>query len=171
MGQLRTIEAELADLGYQIFAVSPDQPEKLSETMEENQLTYQLLTDRELKVAEAFGLVYRVDEATRNQYREYGIHLEYGKLPVPAVFVIDRSGKIQFQYANPDHRVRLDPAVVLAAARAAIAGPRSSCRSGGTAGILLDQAPLVEHDFAKVTLRDDDRPVVALPRNCCSFVR
>ncbi|RXF01162.1 AhpC/TSA family protein, partial [Pseudoalteromonas sp. PS5] len=40
-------------------------------------------------------------------------------LPVPAVFVIDKKGLIQFQYANPNYKVRLDESVLLAAVKAA----------------------------------------------------
>ena len=56
----------------------------------------------------------------------YGIDLEEASgydhhlLPVPAVFVIDPEGVIDFQYVNPDYRARLDPNVLLAAARAAL---------------------------------------------------
>jgi len=39
-----------------------------------------------------------------------------------------------------------------------------------TAGILLDKAPLVEHDLAKITVCDDGRPVVALPSGQYEFL-
>jgi hypothetical protein len=38
-------------------------------------------------------------------------------LPVPAVFLIATNGLIQFQYANPDYRQRLNPDLLVAAAR------------------------------------------------------
>jgi peroxiredoxin len=37
--------------------------------------------------------------------------------PVPSVFIVDRSGIVQFRYFNPDYRVRLDAASVLSAAQ------------------------------------------------------
>lgn len=39
-------------------------------------------------------------------------------LPVPGVFLIDAAGRVSFSYVNPDYRVRIPAAVVLAAARA-----------------------------------------------------
>ena len=39
-------------------------------------------------------------------------------LPAPATFIIGTDGIIQFQYTNPDYKVRLHPDVLLAAARA-----------------------------------------------------
>ena len=35
-------------------------------------------------------------------------------LPVPAVFVIDKSGVVYFQYANPNYKVRLTEELLLA---------------------------------------------------------
>ncbi len=40
-------------------------------------------------------------------------------LPVPAVFIVGRDGVIRFAYANPDYKVRLAAADLLAAAQAA----------------------------------------------------
>ncbi len=45
---------------------------------------------------------------------------EIAWLPVPAVFLIGRDGTIKFVYANPDYKIRLKAAVLLAAARAAL---------------------------------------------------
>lgn len=57
------------------------------------------------------------------QYQEYGIDLEEASgqthhvLPVPAVYFVSAEGKVLFQYVNPDYRVRLEPEILLAAAR------------------------------------------------------
>ena len=40
-------------------------------------------------------------------------------LPVPAVFIVDRGGNIVFVHADPDYKVRMKGAEVLAAAKAA----------------------------------------------------
>lgn len=39
-------------------------------------------------------------------------------LPVPAVFLVNTDGIIQFQYVNPNYNVRLKKEVILAAAKA-----------------------------------------------------
>ena len=41
----------------------------------------------------------------------------HGLLPVPAVFVVDRDGRISFTYVNPDYKVRLPADELLAAAK------------------------------------------------------
>lgn len=40
--------------------------------------------------------------------------LNDGFLPVPSIFVTDTSGKIAFEYINPDYKTRLSPGLLLA---------------------------------------------------------
>lgn len=126
LGQLKTIEDQLTQLGYQIIAISPDSPEKLTESIEKHEIKYRLLSDSNMDCARAFGIAYKVDEKTVERYKGSGIDLTYNSgeksylLPVPSVFVIGTDGVIQFEYVNPNYRVRLDPYVLLAVARAAL---------------------------------------------------
>jgi peroxiredoxin len=126
LGRIQQIEPELAAMGYQILAVSPDRPELLSAAAKRDTLTYTLLSDSEMDAARAFGIAFRVDDTTVRTYSGYGIDLEgasgrpHHLLPVPSVFVIGTDGAIRFQYVNPNYRFRLDPSVLLAAARSAL---------------------------------------------------
>lgn len=123
LGQLRKAEGELKKLGYQVLAISPDRPQKLSETIEKQKPGYTLLSDSAMKASLAFGIAFKVDDATIDKYKEYHIDLEESSgekhhlLPVPAVFIIDRKGIVQFQYVNPDYKTRLHPDLLVAAAR------------------------------------------------------
>lgn len=135
LGQLQTAEPELIKLGYQILAVSPDRPEKVSEGAEK--VNYTLLSDASMTAAKAFGIAFRVDDATLDKYKGYGIDLEAASgqkhhlLPVPAVFVAGADGRIHFVYVNPDYTIRLAPEVLLAAARASIAKDKSETEAQG----------------------------------------
>ena len=106
LGQLQKIETQLLDLGFQIVAVSPDPPDKLSASVEKNQLTYSLFSDSEFLASRAFGVAFQA--ASGNPPR---------LLPVPAVFLIRSDGSIAFTYANPNYKVRLQPGILLAAAK------------------------------------------------------
>jgi hypothetical protein len=44
-------------------------------------------------------------------------------LPVPAVFITNQAGLVQFEYVNPDYTKRVDPALVLAAAKCLVGKP------------------------------------------------
>lgn len=120
------IEAELHELGYQILAVSPDRPSEAEATFVKlEQPGYTVLSDSDMSIAQAFGLAYRMSDANVEKYREYGIDLEKSSgedhhlLPVPAAYVVT-GGVVRFAYVNPDHRIRVDADVLLAAAKAAM---------------------------------------------------
>ena len=126
LGQLQEAEADLAKLGYRILAVSPDRPSKLAESVEKGKLSYTLLSDATMDAAKAFGIAFRVDDATVEKYKGYGIDLEAASgqdhhlLPVPAVFILGTDGTVKFVYANPDYKTRLSPDVLLEAAKSAL---------------------------------------------------
>ncbi|MHC4131302.1 MAG: peroxiredoxin-like family protein [Planctomycetota bacterium] len=125
LGQLKQIESQILDHGHQIIAISPDRPSELKVSLDKIEMNYTLLSDNTADAAKAFGIAFKVDNNTLERYKGYGIDLEKSSghshhiLPVPAVFVIGTDGLINFQYVNPDYKMRLDPAVLLAAVKAA----------------------------------------------------
>jgi peroxiredoxin len=137
LGQLQEAEADLVKLGYQILAISPDRPAKLAESVEKGKLSYTLLSDAAMDAARAFGIAFRVDDATVEKYKGYGIDLEAASgqdhhlLPVPAVFILGTDGKVKFVYANPDYKTRLSPDLLVAVARASLAKPAQGAAGGG----------------------------------------
>jgi peroxiredoxin len=126
LGQLSQVHEDLVTLGYRLVAVSPDLPEKLRATVKKHETGYVLLSDSKMTASRAFGIAHTVDDETLELYAGYGIDLEeasgetHHELPVPSVFVIGKSGKIDFEYVNPNYKVRLDPDVLLAAAKSAL---------------------------------------------------
>ena len=107
----------MIELGYQIVAISPDSAEKVAEFNKDGEYAYTLLSDSKLEAAKAFGLAFKVDN---EQFQEFlGEHSgeSHGLLVVPAVYIVDRSSEVQFQYVNPDYKIRIDAPTVLAAAR------------------------------------------------------
>jgi peroxiredoxin len=121
--QLRDIQSQLNDFGFQIICISPDQPSKTRETLQKHDRKLLLLSDSLVAAARAFRIAYQVDDATLKVLAQHGIDLEAASgekhhiLPVPAVFLVGSNGVIQFEYVNPDYSVRVHPDLVIAAAR------------------------------------------------------
>ncbi len=96
----------------------------LQESLGKHDLGFELLSDSTMTAAVQFGLAWRMPENMVEKYLTYGIDLDAASgqshhvLPVPAVFVVGTDGVVRFQYVNPNHRVRLDGDILLAAARA-----------------------------------------------------
>ncbi len=126
LGQIAKAEPELARMGYQVLAISPDRPEELRKSAEKEKLSYTLLSDSEAELAKAFGVAFRVDDETVEKYQGFGIDLDRASgqshhlLPVPAVYVVDKKGVIRFAHWNPDYKKRLTSEELLDAARGAL---------------------------------------------------
>lgn len=124
LADLRNIESQLRDMGIQIVAISPDKPEYLNVTLDKQKLAYTLLSDSKMEATKAFGLAYKVDNDTLQALKGYNINLkensgeDHEMLPVPAAILVDQDLKVNFVFAAPDYTVRVDNAVVLAAAKA-----------------------------------------------------
>lgn len=120
--ELRTIEDELLEMGYNIFAISPDTPEKLFESIDTHDMRYTLLSDSDLSLGRALGIVFQEKEENVEWLRERGMDIEeysgrdHHLLPVPAVFIVDPGGIIRFSFVHPDYRIRLDSIVLITAA-------------------------------------------------------
>lgn len=122
LAELKNIEEQLTELGYQIVAVSPQTPQQLASQMLESEFAAQLYTDASLETLKGFGIAFYLDNETQKRYQEYGISLtqdESGKsvLPAPALFFLNPKGVIEFSYVNPDYKVRPSAELVLSVAK------------------------------------------------------
>ena len=124
MAGLIDVEQRILDMGYQIIAISPDAPDRLQEQKTETGFDVVRLSDAKLHAIRGFGLGYFVPETEASKYRDtLGATLttlegtERVVLPVPAAFIVDTSGVIQFQYVNPNYKVRVQPQLLYYAAR------------------------------------------------------
>jgi peroxiredoxin len=112
---------EIRDRGAELVAVSPQLPDGSLSFVETNELGFEVRSDTGNRVARAYGLVWKLPGALVELNRERGIDLEAAngnddwELPVPATFVLDRSGTIRFASADPDYRTRVEPSELLAA--------------------------------------------------------
>ena len=121
---LAQIRSDITDMGYQLLGISMDKPSKIREHQSKQDLSFPLYSDHEANAVKALGIAYRVPQKKVKGYLENGIDLEGASgrshhiLPVPTVLIVDGKGKILFKYANPDYQVRLEPDVLISAAKA-----------------------------------------------------
>lgn len=120
---LKTFQSRLNDfekLGATILAVSVDKPDSEAKMVRDNSLGFEVISDTQAEILKAYKVMYQVPDELAQKYRgEYKIDLEAysGRkdniIAVPATYVIDKTGKIIFAYANEDYKVRTQPQEVL----------------------------------------------------------
>lgn len=124
MRAYQKILPELRSLGGELFAISPQTPDKSQATLLNNFLQYEVLSDVGNTVARRFGLVYPVAAEVRKIYLGFGVDLaEYNgdeswELPLPGTFIVDRSMTVRLSFVDADYTKRLEPSVILDTLRA-----------------------------------------------------
>ena len=122
--QLRTFQAHLdqiAALGAQLVAVSPQTPDHSLSMAEKNDLGFLVLSDVGAKAIDRYGLKYEVDAETRALFKavgnDVGAHNGPGGwvLPAAATFVIGVDGAVRYANVRGNWTERAEPADVLAA--------------------------------------------------------
>jgi len=119
LADLNKVEKDLLNMGYQLAAISIDKPEKLKESLDNHHLNYTLFSDSKAEASIAFGLAFKVADDYYKMLLSHNMNLQEASgenhhiLPVPAVFIVDQEGIIQFEYVNPDYKIRLDGDILL----------------------------------------------------------
>jgi peroxiredoxin len=115
---LAGIAGEVGALGASLIAVAPQMavaPAVACATAP----PFPVLADVGAKVCQAFGLTFLPADDLRDAYTALGRSGAERRLalPVPAVYVVDRSGMIVFSYFDSDFASRLAPCEILAVLR------------------------------------------------------
>jgi peroxiredoxin len=112
---LQEIHSEVRALGAQIVVITPELERYTRALHRKLNLTFDILTDVHLKIAEQFRLVFTFPDYLRDLYKSFGSTLdrfhdesEY-RLPMPARYVIDKQGIIRAADVNADYTIRPEP--------------------------------------------------------------
>ena len=116
---LQQIHSEVRALGSEIVAITPELERYTRALHKKLNLSFDILTDLHLKVAEQFRLVFTLPDYLRDLYKSFGSALdrfhdeqEY-RLPLPARYIIDKSGIIRAADVNADYTIRSEPSETL----------------------------------------------------------
>lgn len=130
LSELRNVVPELQAKGIDVYFLSGDRPELLyaslkQETQEDiDGLGYTILSDASIEAALALGIAFKVADESVSRMEDRGMDLgdssitKFRALPVPAVYMIDKSGMVTYSFVEADYKVRLPAAELLKAAEA-----------------------------------------------------
>ena len=103
-----------------VIAVTPETIEAISKTVEKTHASFSLVHDENYKIMKDYGVDYKMDDAMVTKYKGYGIDLEKNNgnldhvLPVPATYIINKSGKITYVHFDKDYKKRMPVSAILA---------------------------------------------------------
>jgi peroxiredoxin len=118
---LRQHHEEIADRGAHLVAVSPQIPDESLSLVEKHGLAFDVLSDIGSDTAKQYGLAFDLPDDLSAVYDRLGFDLQRVNgghprtLPLPATYVIDRTGTIRWAFVDTDYTRRAEPADILAA--------------------------------------------------------
>lgn len=115
LAALRDEAASFVECGASLVAITPYTAENNRQSAEETDLTFPILSDRQNRVARAFGLKFKLPHYAISAYKQLGYDFaalngdESWTLPLPARFVIRPNGTIIYSEVDPDYTRRPEP--------------------------------------------------------------
>jgi peroxiredoxin len=112
MSQLQDSLALIKEKGATVIAVTAEKPENISKTVAKTKASFPIVHDEKLAIMKQYDVAFAVDAKTVEMYKKYGIDFEQSNgsnganLPVPAVYIINKEGKIVYKFFNKDYTKR-----------------------------------------------------------------
>lgn len=116
--QLQEALPEIKEKGASLIALTPELPDHSLATTEKHNLKFEVLSDVGNKVAKEYGIAYQLKPEVAVKYQNsFGLHQYNGdksnELPIPATYIIDKSGKIVYAFVDEDYTKRANPEELL----------------------------------------------------------
>ena len=114
--QLRALQEflpKIQEKNAMLLAVSPQSLSHASDLKEKNQISYDLLWDQNNQLARKTGIVFQLQDFVLSHYQTIGKDIssfnqnKQNEVPIPAVFVVEKSGLIKFRFVDSDYTKRL----------------------------------------------------------------
>ena len=112
MSHLQDSLSMLTAKGAYVVGVTPETTENISKTVQKTRASFSIIQDDNYQIMKAYKVNYVVDDALYGKLKSYNIDLEKNNgnkdhvLPVPATYIIDKSGKITFVHFDKDYTKR-----------------------------------------------------------------
>jgi len=110
---------QIKEAGGNLIAVSVENPDNSLSVAKKNELNFTVLSDPNLTVARAFGIVYEMPKKTDELYKSRGLDvakhnaMEKAELPLSATYVVNQKGEIVYAFLEPDYKKRAEPQVII----------------------------------------------------------
>ena len=109
----------IAAKGASIIAVTPEAMEFVDETSKKIDNTIRIISDKDMKIMDAYEVSFEVSSFTIGRYKTIGINLDEfngdngTSLPVPATYIINEDGIIDYVYFDKNYKKRVSVKALL----------------------------------------------------------
>jgi len=94
--------------GATLIAITPEHEDGVAKTTSISKATFSILHDDQLQIMLSYKVISeeKVQEY-KSGYEKTGVDNQEKFLPVPATYIINQNGKIDFVYFDPNYRIRV----------------------------------------------------------------
>lgn len=116
--QLQDSLQVLTAKGAYVIGVTPETGENINKTIEKTHASFSIIQDKGYKIMKAYDVNYVMDAGMVGKYKAHGVDLEKNNgntdhvLPVPATYIINKTGKITYVQFDKDYRRRPSVAAI-----------------------------------------------------------
>lgn len=106
--------SKINDKKFSLVAISPQSPDNSLTVIEKQNLTFEVLTDKDNLFAKQLGIAFELQDFVLPYYNALGIDLTNfnenndNSLPIPAVFLVNEEGKIIYKFVDANYMNRID---------------------------------------------------------------
>lgn len=99
--------------GANLVAITPELPAYVQKTIAKTKASFNIISDKDQTIMKSYGVAFTLDEQALSRLQRVGVDLKEtngnnsNMLPVPAVFVVNQKGIIEYVYFDPNYRNRL----------------------------------------------------------------
>lgn len=109
----------ITEKGASIIVLSPEVDASIEKSISKTKATFNIVHDSAYTIMNKYGVAFQVDEKSIKRYKLFGIDLEEANgnqdniLPVPATFIINKKGIIDFIHFDENYKKRLSVESIL----------------------------------------------------------
>lgn len=106
-------------LSASFVGISPQQPDHVFTPRERRRLSFDVLTDRENKLAKTLGIVFELADQLKDIYAEFGYDFPENKgkssweLPISSTYIVQKNGDIAQCFIDADYVHRTEPRQII----------------------------------------------------------
>lgn len=99
--------------GASLIAITPETNQSINKIIAKTKVSFSIVYDSTYVVMKKYGTAFKMDNGTIKKYKLFGLDVEEANgnsdniLPVPATFIINQDGTINFVHFDEDYRNRL----------------------------------------------------------------